>query len=252
MIDGIHTLNVLVEVAEERHAQDERWGEQNHPVHDHSDPTGIYLLGRRYADFERLAKLAFSRGARSWALIELEELFEALAAPTPKLAREEFIQVAAVAVAAVEALDRDEAKKHSPDCELGMWHGGKCGPSAVLAAINQETVRRAMEADTVPATFSRITKETVEHTIKELMGPGAGLALKLEPIPFLRDVPAVTSIRHAYNGAGRLHGICRCGEARDFWAHQCPDCSHGFHTQVCMEITGKGPGESVTSCGCRS
>lgn len=307
MINGVHTLNVLVEVAEERHAQDERWGEQNHPVHDHSDPTGIYLLGRRYADFERLAKLAFSRGARSWALIELEELFEALAAPTPERAREEFVQVAAVAVAAVEALDRDEAKKHSPDCELGLWHGGKCGPSA-----------EPVPATFRPEEFSPITKETVAATIQTLMGvpladavrkvapdmelteaqrrvldslPDATVELKLTPLPaHVTDpydavggdmdallkartalgrapvcgreaataapcsdhwpLPAVVSIRHAYNGAGRLHGICRCSEPRDHWSHQCPDCEHGFHTAPCRELVGSGAPGDVDECGC--
>lgn len=102
----ITTNNVLQEVLAERIRQDDRWGEQNHPVHDQEDPNGVFLLGRSYAALEQEAKARFAAGRRSWALVELEEIFEALAAKTLAEARAEFIQVAAVAVAAVESIDR--------------------------------------------------------------------------------------------------------------------------------------------------
>lgn len=111
----VTTDRVLQEVLAERVRQDERWGEQNHPVHDPEDPAGVFLLGRSYAALEQEAKARFAAGRRSWALVELEEVFEALAAKTPAEARAEFIQVAAVAVAAVESIDRKTKKEASDD-----------------------------------------------------------------------------------------------------------------------------------------
>jgi hypothetical protein len=217
-------------VAEERQRQDDRWGEQNHPVHDHSDPTGIYFLGRTYDWFEAEAKHRFSRGERSWALIQLEEVFEALSARTPEQAREEFIQVAAVAVAAVEAIDRDEAKKHGPGCELGMFHGGPCGPSAVAQTL------RSLDLDEIPDTFKRGGLPTVPDRprLADLV---------------TRELPPVISLRHPYAGEGRLHGICRCGGGRDDWRHQCPNCDHDFHTEPCSVLVGSGA-IPRQMCGC--
>lgn len=109
----VTTNAVLQEVLAERVRQDERWGEQNHPVHDPLSPTGVYLLGRSYAALEQVMKARFELFPPSWAVIQLEEVFEALAAKTPAEARSEFIQVAAVAVAAVESIDRALKKKES-------------------------------------------------------------------------------------------------------------------------------------------
>jgi hypothetical protein len=66
------TMRVLDEVQDERRRQDAKWGEQNHP-----DGT-----------------------------IALEEVFEALVETDPAKLRDELLQVAAVAVAWVEAIDR--------------------------------------------------------------------------------------------------------------------------------------------------
>ncbi len=354
MINGVHTLNVLVEVAEERHRQDERWGLQDFPFHHPDDGDGETLIGTPYAFWAQSFKDACDsrrdhavRGGmdrRSGLLVLLEEVAEAAAEMSPEKIREELVQVAAVAVKLIEALDRAESKKHGPGCELGMWHGGDCGPSYLTRAV-----KSAMTASTVPETFrpegfSQITRETVQHTIKTLMepdelaavqdyfGPGvtteqgpesvtfsvpladavapdadltdvqkrflaglpdATLELKLDPLPtHVLDpydavggdmdallaartalgrapvcgreaataapcsdhwpVPAVVSLRHAYNGAGRLHGICRCAEGRDHWSHQCPDCEHGFHTAPCRELVSSGAPGDVDECGCQS
>lgn len=78
-------LSVIEEVLEERSRQDNKWGEQNHRPD-------------------------------TWIVILAEELGEASHAMLNILAdkyREEMIQVAAVAVAAVEALDR--GKYHSAE-----------------------------------------------------------------------------------------------------------------------------------------
>jgi hypothetical protein len=139
MIDGIHTMIVLSQVAEERHRQDETWGQQDHPVHADGHEDGVPVINGTYAEAEQELKCAFSQGYRSGAVILLEEVMEALAAKTVTARRQELVQVAAVAVMMVEALDRAEAEKHGPGCELGMWHGGDCGPS--------------FRTEPVPATF---------------------------------------------------------------------------------------------------
>ena len=226
MIDGIHTLNVLVEVAEERHAQDERWGQQDHPVHTPEDPGGQELLGRSYDHAERWAKYLFSQGRRSWALIQLEEVFEALSARRPRDQRTEFIQVAAVAVAAVEAIDRAEAKKHGPGCELGMWHGGDCGPSAVVRAVTE--FERAVR-EPVPDTF-RPEKPGLVDRIVQASGP--------------LEAPAIA---HPWGGEGRLHGICRCGEGRDAAVHRCLRCDHPAHEDQCTQAVSTAEGRT---CRC--
>lgn len=111
---------VLGEVAAERVAQEAKWGEQNHPngtgpmttlpgLPFECDEDGdVYV----YADeFE-----SWARGRCEWladtdrctyAAILLEEVAEALATLDPAQLRRELVQVAAVAVAWVEKIDRD-------------------------------------------------------------------------------------------------------------------------------------------------
>jgi hypothetical protein len=91
---------VLDEVAEERARQHAKWGEQNLP-------NGT---GREWAADAQEAReecdRAFSRGFGEWAHVLKEEVYEAFAEDVPERLRAELIQVAAVAVAWVEALDR--------------------------------------------------------------------------------------------------------------------------------------------------
>lgn len=103
---SVVTDRVLQEVLAERIRQDARWGEQNHPLHDVADPRGIALLGRAYDVLERACKGRFREAPPTGAVILLEEVFEALAARDPEDTREELVQVAAVAVMMIEALDR--------------------------------------------------------------------------------------------------------------------------------------------------
>lgn len=111
-----HTRRVLDLVAAERARQDARWGEQNHPsvpdAREAGDGAAIYacaILG--------VPDAAIARGEGTWAHIALEELAETIEAATlvaqgkadvSTLARE-LEQLAAVAVAWREALDRREA-----------------------------------------------------------------------------------------------------------------------------------------------
>jgi hypothetical protein len=92
---------VLVEVGRERVAQDAKWGEQNH-----RDGTG-HDCDKVTADRQRRAcERAFREGWGSWSHILREEVAEAMAESDPAKLRAELIQVAAVAVAWVEAIDR--------------------------------------------------------------------------------------------------------------------------------------------------
>lgn len=97
-------LPVFRDIVEERAAQNAKWGEQNHP-----DGTG-----RPYDQFHadkarRLCNDAAEAGVVTWRHILREEVAEALAESDPAKLREELIQVAAVAAAWVEAIDRRAA-----------------------------------------------------------------------------------------------------------------------------------------------
>lgn len=97
----VDTENVLFDVSVEREQQDRKWGEQNHP-----DGTGgasnKFISERTRANTDR----AFQKGEGTWRHILQEEVWEAFAESDPERLRGELIQVAAVAVAWVEAIDR--------------------------------------------------------------------------------------------------------------------------------------------------
>ncbi|KOX45283.1 hypothetical protein ADL19_23445 [Streptomyces purpurogeneiscleroticus] len=105
---------VLDEVARERVAQDEKWGEQNHP--DGTGPREVFQVRYMHElarDTRRATDAAAGKtpglehhGPLTWRHILLEEVFEALAEEKPAELRTELVQVAAVAAAWVEALDR--------------------------------------------------------------------------------------------------------------------------------------------------
>lgn len=95
------TRDVLLELLEERIRQDQKWGEQNHPN------GGGTPSHRRAADRARaICQALAARGECTWEAILLEEVAEALAERDDTLLREELVQVAAVAVAWIEAIDR--------------------------------------------------------------------------------------------------------------------------------------------------
>ena len=110
------THRVLAEVRDERRHQDAKWGEQNHPNGTGEDWN--WCTGQGAGHIQRLAdekrdtcERHFGNGTGSYADILTEEFYEALAESDPARLREELIQVAAVAVAWVEKIDRDEATR---------------------------------------------------------------------------------------------------------------------------------------------
>lgn len=97
---------VAREVIQERVAQDAKWGEQNHP-----NGTGLYQQQAAAENARRVCDRNAHLGKVTWADILREEFYEALAESDPARLRTELIQVAAVAVAWVEAIDRAELGK---------------------------------------------------------------------------------------------------------------------------------------------
>jgi hypothetical protein len=101
VIEG-STIEVLSEVAVERLRQDQKWGQQNHPDGDLGG-TG-WVLAARESKWQNDEDA--KAGGESWVNILLEEVYEALAETDPAKLRQELTQVAAVAVAWIEAIDR--------------------------------------------------------------------------------------------------------------------------------------------------
>lgn len=116
-----HTLAVLQEVREERARQNAKWGEQNHPstapvpsitVNSTSIPAVTSLLTRAYYGLKTAGACkdivdAHARnGTLTFGDIHAEELAEALECENEVDMRRELVQLAAVTVAWIEAIDR--------------------------------------------------------------------------------------------------------------------------------------------------
>lgn len=102
------TPQVLAEIGYERTRQDAKWGEQNHP--DGTGPEQQILPGWAAIDLANAARNACQihadMGIVTWRDIFGEEACEALAESDPARLRAELVQVAAVAVNWIEAIDR--------------------------------------------------------------------------------------------------------------------------------------------------
>lgn len=95
---------VLNEVQNERERQDEKFSEQNWPC------GSSEVLFKEYADLAKQAcDIATADGTVTWRHILLEEVWEAFSEEDEDKCRSELVQVAAVAVAAAQAIDRRRA-----------------------------------------------------------------------------------------------------------------------------------------------
>lgn len=92
---------VLEDVVDERAQQDEKWGVQAHP-----DGTGGELADRQCAEAKSWTEVQARRGKVTWRDILDEEVKEAFSESDRRRLREELVQVAAVAVAWIEDIDR--------------------------------------------------------------------------------------------------------------------------------------------------
>lgn len=99
--DDGSTSMVLSQVYEERAAQEDKWGRQDHP----NGTSAVY--GKTASYYRDLCDGKHHAGEGSYLDILLEEVYEAAAEEDPLRLRVELIQVAAVAVAWVEKIDRD-------------------------------------------------------------------------------------------------------------------------------------------------
>jgi hypothetical protein len=112
---------VLADISAERIAQDAKWGEQNHP-----DGTGNKSQ-QDYADQARKwCEAAFGSGYGTWADVLAEEVAEANAERDPAKLRAELVQVAAVAAAWIEAIDRRTATDEEQPAAVESEVCGKC------------------------------------------------------------------------------------------------------------------------------
>jgi hypothetical protein len=94
-------MTVIAEIVQERYRQNAKWGVQNHP-----DGTGGEDR-KEAADLARLFTDVSSKlGRLTWMHILREEMLETFAETEPTRIRAELVQVAAVAAAWIEAIDR--------------------------------------------------------------------------------------------------------------------------------------------------
>lgn len=95
---------IFAEIKEERRRQDEKWGEQNHPLV--PDPAAFNRYANRADAWKATNDQRAKRGTTAWDGIAMEEFNETFAEEDPLLARAEAIQAIAVLVAMVECIDR--------------------------------------------------------------------------------------------------------------------------------------------------
>lgn len=111
---------VLYEVARERGRQDAKWGEQDHP--DGTGPKVYWVPISSSAecvveDARYTCQFKADRGEVTWRDIALEEVAEAFTATGTDL-RAELVQVAAVAVAWIESIDRRLTTTEEPRTDV--------------------------------------------------------------------------------------------------------------------------------------
>ncbi len=102
----------IEKVIAERKRQNEKWGVQNHPSIDdfawHNDELSDHYGILPEEDAKTQCDHRFKKNQGTWADIFLEEVSEAIHAPTLELMKEELIQVLAVGFAWLESIDRNE------------------------------------------------------------------------------------------------------------------------------------------------
>lgn len=94
------TVDVLIDIKQERARQDVKWGQQNHP-----DGTGGLALIVLSDAAREACDRAMAAGETTWRHILLEEIFEAMAEDDSVALRKELVQSAAVIVNWIEDID---------------------------------------------------------------------------------------------------------------------------------------------------
>lgn len=99
-----HMTRVLEDVRAERYRQIAKWGDDS--TKDHADGTGRESDAALAEHFKAMTDAADAAGVLTWRDILAEEVAEAFAETDNATLRAELVQVAAVAVKWVEAIDR--------------------------------------------------------------------------------------------------------------------------------------------------
>lgn len=109
---------IFKKIQYERTRQNEKWGEQNHPM---LDPVLLNRSPERMCEeyeipsetrAKQMCDINFRRGTGTWMHILVEEISEvASCGDNTELMRKELIQTAAVVVAMIESLDRKSQPK---------------------------------------------------------------------------------------------------------------------------------------------
>lgn len=115
---------IIEEIIVERARQEAKWGQQNHPIVDrnlsstwaaHPEITAQNLALHYGVPTEENGKSrcenSFKDGSGTYMHIIVEELAEAVGAKTRQEMRVELIQTAACVIAAIESMDREDAKE---------------------------------------------------------------------------------------------------------------------------------------------
>lgn len=117
-IEMLDKNQILEEIQKERARQDEKWGEQNHPILDQVllNRAGSCTAQRMCDEYEipseprakQLCEANFRKGTGTWFHILVEEISEAVSClHDTEAMRKELIQTAAVVVAMIDSLDRN-------------------------------------------------------------------------------------------------------------------------------------------------
>ncbi|MBU3865541.1 hypothetical protein KN815_16085 [Streptomyces sp. 4503] len=144
---------LLAEVDAERVRQDLLFGEQNHP-----DGTGGAFLVKMAHVLRAACQEAADQGQLTWRRILMEECGEAFAETDPYLLRAELVQIIAVGIAWIQAIDRRTAVGADyiePQDRAAEWArmAGELAASgysetrvAQALAVDEQTVQRLLEA----------------------------------------------------------------------------------------------------------
>lgn len=100
------TSDTLAAVRAEVREAFQNWGVQNHPST--PDPKHRYTLVMTERNAKLQCEKARKNGRLTWAHILVEEVAEAVDAPTPQERIAELVQVAAMAVAWIDSIQRNE------------------------------------------------------------------------------------------------------------------------------------------------
>lgn len=105
--------SIVDEIALERENHLAKWGVQDHPPYLGEQDRRTYAKLADY--YKQIWKARKQLDSMAWDVILLEEVYEALSESDDLLRREELIQVAAVAAAEIEAIDRRLQEQESLD-----------------------------------------------------------------------------------------------------------------------------------------